>query len=284
MAQLALFEEKIPLKAPNVASVPQYSPFRYPGGKTWLYPFAKQWLLAQRKNRLIELFAGGASIGLTAGIEGLVNQVVLVEKDYDIYAFWKTVFSEDDRWLANKLIKFDLNEKNLEYAFENKENSLRDRAFATLLANRTNHGGIMANGSGRIKHGENGKGISSRWYPKTLYNRILQISHHKAKFTIIHGDALEYLENNLSSEDLFFIDPPYTKAGKRLYTHFSIDHSKLFSLCNLCESDFLLTYDEADEIKELASKYNFRIEKILMQTTHLLKKYELLISRNLFWL
>lgn len=284
MPQLTLFEEKVPLRAPNVASVPQYSPFRYPGGKTWLYPFAKQWLLAQKKVKLIELFAGGASVGLAAGIEGLVNKVVLIEKDYDIFAFWKTILSDNGLWLAEKIIKFDLNNENLNNALINKESSLKDRAFATLLANRVNHGGIMAHGSGRIKNGENGKGISSRWYPKTLYSRILHIHHFKNRFSIIHGDALDYLNSNLSNEDLYFIDPPYTKAGKRLYKHSSIDQAKLFLLCDMCKSDFLMTYDEADEIKQLAYKYEFQTEKILMQTTHLLKKYELLISRKLYWL
>src|SRR5260370_34987117 len=28
----------------NVASVPQRSPFRYPGGKTWLVPHVRRWL------------------------------------------------------------------------------------------------------------------------------------------------------------------------------------------------------------------------------------------------
>ena len=28
----------------NVASVPQRSPFRYPGGKTWLIPHIRRWL------------------------------------------------------------------------------------------------------------------------------------------------------------------------------------------------------------------------------------------------
>jgi hypothetical protein len=28
----------------NVASVPQRSPFRYPGGKTWLIPYIRSWL------------------------------------------------------------------------------------------------------------------------------------------------------------------------------------------------------------------------------------------------
>ena len=42
----------------NVASVPHRSPFRYPGGKTWLAPRVRQWLLSlflPLRSRLLEL-------------------------------------------------------------------------------------------------------------------------------------------------------------------------------------------------------------------------------------
>src|SRR5438552_126943 len=58
-------------KPVNVASVPQRSPFRYPGGKTWLVPYIREWLHSkrQRPSRLIEPFAGGAIISLTSAFE-----------------------------------------------------------------------------------------------------------------------------------------------------------------------------------------------------------------------
>jgi DNA adenine methylase len=48
-------------------------------------------------------------------------------------------------------------------------------AFQTILKNRTLHGGILAEGSGFIKYGENGKGIRSRWYPATLAKRLVNL-------------------------------------------------------------------------------------------------------------
>ena len=33
-----------PIPAANVSSVPQRSPLRYPGGKTWLVPHIRAWL------------------------------------------------------------------------------------------------------------------------------------------------------------------------------------------------------------------------------------------------
>ena len=284
MSQLSFLEQKSYLRAPNVASVPQYSPLRYPGGKTWLYPFAKKWLLRYKSDVLIELFAGGASVGLAAAIENLVKHVILVEKDEDIVAIWKTIINGDALWLADKIKNFDLNQEAIKEALKNKERSVQERAFAVLLMNRISHGGILANGSGRVKNGENGKGIKSRWYPTTLCSRILNIANHKDKINVIQGEALDVLESKLKDDVLFFIDPPYTIAGRRLYNHFSIDHEKLFSLCDFTRGSFLMTYDKTDEIEKLAQKYDFQKEDILMQTTHMLKKFELVISKDLSWL
>lgn len=48
----------------NVASVPQRSPFRYPGGKTWLVPYIREWLQSKTMPpaRLTEPFAGRAIV------------------------------------------------------------------------------------------------------------------------------------------------------------------------------------------------------------------------------
>lgn len=54
-AQISLFPELELMESPhkhvvNVASVPQRSPFRYPGGKTWLVPTARRWFSSADKN------------------------------------------------------------------------------------------------------------------------------------------------------------------------------------------------------------------------------------------
>ncbi len=51
----------------NVASVPHRSLFRYPGGKTWLVPHIRRWLvsLPQKPAEFVEPFAGGGIVGLS---------------------------------------------------------------------------------------------------------------------------------------------------------------------------------------------------------------------------
>ena len=204
----------------NVASVPQRSPFRYPGGKTWLIPTVRRWLKQEPKavNLLIEPFAGGGIVSLTAAFEKLANHIIMVELDEEIAAVWEVILNGENKWLADKIFSYSLTHENIKSEFDNPEKQLQDIAFCTILKNRVFHGGILAKGSGMIKQGENGKGISSRWYPKTLRDRILAIAYVKDKINFIKGDAFKVIEQNLNNEDAyFFIDPPYTKAGKRLY-------------------------------------------------------------------
>ena len=270
----------------NVASVPQRSPFRYPGGKTWLIPTVRQWLKQENKTakELIEPFAGGGIVSLTAAFEKLAVHITMVELDEEIAAVWEAILNGKNKWLAEKIYSYNLTHANVKTELEKPNKELQDIAFCTILKNRVFHGGIIAKGSGMIKNGENGKGINSRWYPKTLRDRILAISHVKDKIDFIRGDAFEVIEQNLNNQNAyFFIDPPYTIAGKRLYTYFNIDHEKLFELTAQLQGKFMLTYDDTPEIRQLAKKYNLQYRTIPMKTTLHIEKNEIIISDNFSW-
>jgi DNA adenine methylase len=270
----------------NVASVPQRSPFRYPGGKTWLIPVVRKWLMQDRAivKELIEPFAGGGIVSLTAAFEKLAAHITMVEKDEEVAAVWEIILNGKNKWLADKIFSFPLTHDNANTELQNPDKKLEDIAFCTILKNRIYHGGIIAKGSGLIKNGEAGKGIMSRWYPKTLRDRILAIGFVKDKISFIKGNAYEVIENNLHNKDAyFFIDPPYTVAGKRLYTHFDIDHEKLFELTAQIKGRYMLTYDDTTEIRRLADKYHLDYRTIPMKTTHHLEKNELIISDGFKW-
>ncbi len=286
MRQLTLFHYKPPAKPVNVATVPMRSPFRYPGGKTWFVPYIRKWLKTCGKDiELIEPFAGGGIVSLTAAFENLAKRIIMVEKDEDIAAVWRTILGEQGKWLAEQIATFEINPKKIKAVLNEHQVLLRDKAFITLLRNRLHHGGILANGAGLIKNGENGKGLRSRWYPGTLKKRIMDIIEIRGKIKFIQGDGLDVIEKNLNRDDVvFFIDPPYTKAGRRLYKYHEINHEKLFDLVKHINGDFLITYDDASEIEALALQQGFMMEKVLMKTTHHLKKNELMIGRNLEWL
>jgi len=269
-----------------------YSPFRYPGGKTWLVPHIRQWLASIPKPiYFIEPFAGGAIVGLTVAFEGLADKVVLVEKDEQVASVWNTIINDDGgaEWLATKINDFNLATDTAQFVISDKPKNTRDLAFQTILQNRINHGGILADGAGILKNGEKGKGILSRWYPQTLKKRILEIARIRDNICFIEGDGVEVIrEYSQNVNATLFIDPPYTastkKAGTRLYKYHQLDHNKLFQEVSLIKGDFLLTYDNAKEVRKLARSFNLKYEMISMRTTHHTTLSELLISKNLDWL
>lgn len=289
--QLNLFGAELEFEEPknkviNVASVPQRSPFRYPGGKTWLIPIVRKWLRQDRKPipLLIEPFAGGGIVSLTAAFENLSERVIMTELDPEVSAVWETIFSDDNQWLADKILHFDLNIETAREALQTDIKQVRDVGFNTILKNRICHGGIITKGSGFIKKGENGKGISSRWYAKTLYDRITAIQQIIKKVEYKSYNAFQILEDYRDCRDCyFFIDPPYTKAGKRLYTFYDIDHAKLFEYVARLKGKFMLTYDDTEEIRGLADDFGLSYTTIPMKTTHHLEKNEIIISDNLNW-
>ena len=275
----------------NVASVPQRSPFRYPGGKTWFVPRLREWLHSQitSPDLLIEPFAGGGIISLTSVCEDIVQKALLVELDDEIAAVWEIVVKGESEWLAGKILEFDMSKENAVAELEKKPDNYRDIAFKTIIKNRTYHGGILAAGAGFIKNGESGKGVLSRWYPVTLAKRLREIDRIHSRLEFYHGDAFTILDEYKNRPNaVFFIDPPYTaggkKAGKRLYNHYELDHDLLFKKCAMLKGDFIMTYDNAPEVKELANKYNFQAKPVAMKNTHHAEMTELVIGRNLSWM
>src|SRR2546428_6609525 len=79
----------------NVSSVPHRSPFRYPGGKTWLVPYIRDWLHSKQRSpaHLIEPFAGGAIVSMTAAFERLAKHVIFCELDDAVSPVWKVVLN-----------------------------------------------------------------------------------------------------------------------------------------------------------------------------------------------
>lgn len=267
----------------NVASVPQRSPFRYPGGKTWIIPAFRRWMRQFEPGRItfIEPFAGGGIVSLTTAFEKLAHRIIMVELDEEIAAVWKTMLNDDNDWLTQQIVDFEMNLGNVQEHLAKAKNSVRETAFATILKNRVFHGGIITKGSGLIKHGENGKGLASRWYPRTLASRISAIKSVSEKIQFIQGDAFDVIRQY--SDDaaaVFFVDPPYTIAGKRLYTYFDIDHEALFQAMSTVKGNVLMTYDDTPEVRTWAEKFQLHYKTIPMKTTHHLEKYELLISNK----
>lgn len=269
----------------NVASVAHRSPFRYPGGKTWLVPRVRKWLTSiDRPVEFIEPFAGGGIVGLSALFDGLVDRATFVEIDPNVAAVWRAIVNGKGKLLAERILKFEVTETAVRDYLAGTHKSLLDQAFATILRNRMQRGGIMAPGAGLIRNGEKGKGLLSRWYPKTLHDRLIDLHEKRASISFLKTDGVAFLLSQATRRDaVFFIDPPYTVAGARLYTHSEIDDDELFRTASQLTGDFLMTYDNAGPVRDLAKKYNFDTQEVAMKNTHHAVMSELLIAKDLDW-
>ena len=278
-------------KPVNVASVPQRSPFRYPGGKTWFVPILRAWIrsLPKTPEIFVEPFAGGGIASLTVAFEQLANHVIMSETDEGVSAVWRTILNGQGEWLAKEILDFKLTLQNVLHALTEDANdtevSLRRKAFLTLLRNRVQRGGIMAPGAGLVKDGENNKGISSRWYPETLARRIREISSKIGQMSFYSGDGFSLMDDYLVDDNAaFYVDPPYMKAAKRLYRNWQVDHRRLFEKLACVSGPFLMSYDNAPEIQGMAREFGFQCRPVRMNNTHHAEMTELVISRDLDWL
>ena len=273
-------------KVVNIASVPQRSPLRYPGGKTWLVPQIRKWLMGldTRPRVLIEPFAGGGIASLTAVMEGLVDRAVLCERDPEIANFWFCVLESGEE-LATRIESFVLTTENVAEVLDSSAASRMDLAFQTLLKNRVNRGGILAKGASQMKKGENGNGLRSRWYPDTIAERIRAIGSISGQLQFFQGDGVSLVDLcQLDASAGYFVDPPYTAAGKRagsrLYAYNEIDHVSLFERMSVVHGAVMMTYDANQEVIKMARNWSFNLAKVPMKSTHHAVQYELLITSH----
>ncbi len=290
-----------PIPAANVAQVPQRSPLRYPGGKTWLIPHVRAWLKATGAphREIVEPFAGGAVVSLTAVMEGLAERALLVERDPDVSAFWRAALRHGDALMA-RVREFTPSREAVERLANRAPNDVVEHGFRTLVLNRTRRGGVLAPGAALIKRGENGHGTASRWYPETLIERLQAIQQHADRLMFIEGDGMRLLDTvaggrwpvagrrppTTGDRPLAtFIDPPYTaaggkRAGARLYAHHTVDHAALFATLAESGTNFLMTYDCSDEITALVRRHGFHAETVTMKNGHHAPMQELVITRK----
>lgn len=228
------------------------SPLRYPGGKAKLAPLVSG--LVERNwgapPVMVELFAGGAGLGLSLLDAGIIGGLHLNDLDYGVYAFWCSILWETEDFCDMVMgTPVTVEEWHLqqEKYLNPKQTTLLEAGYATFFMNRTNHSGVL---TGRPIGGlrQDGKyGIGCRYNAPKLVERIKHVAGMRDLIKVTNQDATAVIaEHNHDSNTLLFVDPPYVVQGNSLYrqTPFCEEqHARLADQLHQTTTPWILTYD-----------------------------------------
>jgi DNA adenine methylase len=239
------------------------SPLRYPGAKRQLAPFFVDLLAAQpaRLGTFVEPLAGGASVSLHLAAAGLVDRVVLGERDKLLHAFWWTAAFDTD-WLVNALPDVNVTLAQWDAYRASPGSSRRDRALACLFLNRTSFSGILFERAGpiggRAQTGVNTIGV--RWTVETLQRRLRAVGKlaDEGKIDAVRRGTYSAtinwaLQRHGTDNTLIYLDPPFYAKAQTLYRHSfdSAAHRRLARYLRQLDAHWVLSYDAHPEVVAL---------------------------------
>ena len=240
-----------------------YSPLRYPGGKSKLYNLV-QAVIAQYGSEVdtyVEPFAGGAGIAMGLLLKQKIQKVIINDLNIGVYSFWQSVREDTDN-LLRLINDTDINIENFTHQkniYKNEKEYSLELGFATFFLNRTCFSGVLDAGPiGGYK--QTGKYLlNARYNRQDLMKRIEQIALLKSNIEIYNDDILDFIKNVENKRERLFtyFDPPYFVKGKALYTNFldDEDHKKIYKSINKVKTPWLLTYDNVEDISKIYKKY-----------------------------
>ncbi len=242
------------------------SPFRYPGGKGFLSGFLAAHIAKTFEHRnitFLEPFCGGAGAALNLLADGVVANLQLNDADNRIYSAWKAILSETDRFIDRlETVPLTMEEWHIQCGIAAngaKHGYDFDLGFASFFLNRTTRSGIVSKAGPIGGYDQSGKWkIDARFNRAGLRKRIEWIGGESDKIELSNLDALSFLDRSRRKADVetrfYFIDPPYVKAGGRLYLN-AMSEDKHVALSDILSSGrikhWVLTYDDHPLIRQI---------------------------------
>lgn len=240
-----------------------YTPIRYPGGKTKLYPEIKAIL---ESNDLLghpyaELFAGGAGLAIKLLLKGDVSSIVINDYDRAVYCMWDAVVNhaEDLCEFIDSAVLDVETWKAMRAVYRNSDDvGDFELGKAAFYLNRTNVSGILSGGViGGLKQAGNYK-MDVRFNRETLKKKVMDIAARRGDIEVTRLDAEDFINDRMSDSELFaYLDPPYVQKGPGLYRS-AFDEAKHRSLARKvgdARSKWVVTYDADDLIDDIYGNY-----------------------------
>lgn len=243
-----------------------YTPLRYPGGKTKLFPIISEIITTNKppNSTYVEPFAGGAGLALKLLFKGYVNKIVINDFDYAVYCIWDTILNHTESMCDFiETVQLTVTEWQRQREIYNNQSNYNsvDISKASFFLNRTNVSGILKGGViGGISQEGNYK-IDARFNKKALIQLIKNISNLKDKIDLYSWDAKDFITQIIPKYSGCFVyfDPPYVKKGHSLYrnSYNENDHRSIQQVISTCPEKWIVTYDDCELIREIYSGYSY---------------------------
>ena len=266
--------------------------FRYPGGKSKFKKVILEELALFGSNHqeYREPFFGGGSIGLNMIAAAYPLRVWINDKDIGIAALWRSV-ADYPGALIDKIRTFTPSVADFH---ETKAFFLNDppipvtpgdivqTGFNKLVLHQLSYSGLGIKSGGPLggQKQTSKYPIDCRWSPDSMSATITKLhdQFRKKHVKITHGDFADLITDD-SAPALLYLDPPYYDKGEELYHHAftDADHERLSHLLRKTEHQWVLSYDNADRIKELYSWATLITIDANYTINTSTQKYELLI-------
>ncbi len=242
----------------------------YCGRKVFFVQRAANFFRANPCQVLIEPFAGSAVVGLSLLRAGIIQRLILVERDERVARMLRGMVTEPD--LADRYAEFDCTTANVEKLFREEKS-----AFRYLVQSRVCNRGKFSGGL-RTK-------IDERWCREMVVTNLRRVYEMRDRITVVHGDAFEVMGGYAEDRSVgCFADPPYSadtsSKGHLIYRHHELSHPKLFSILAAWRGPWTLTEDNSCVVRRLALCHRFRCRRIVMNTSDSVIKHELMIWRK----
>jgi len=241
------------------------TPLRYPGGKGKFSYYLKRVIEANGLNdgHYVEPYAGGAGVALDLLFNEFVSRIYINDFDPAIFSFWYAAVNHTEE-LCTAISKVPVNidqwERQKKIINDIENNNVVDIALATFFLNRTNRSGILKAG---VIGGKNQSGkwtLDVRFNKQDLISRIQMIGAFSSRINVYNYDAIALMDivvQKLPENSLLYLDPPYYHKGAGLYRNF-YNHDDHVAICNKLKEvnyPWIVSYDNAEEIKEIYSGY-----------------------------
>lgn len=241
-----------------------YTPIRYPGGKSKIYPLVDSIISGSGLDgcAYAEAYCGGAGLAMKLLLLGRVSRVILNDVDPAVYSMWDAIVNHPDElcefiegvglgipeWKAQREVYLSSDSPSLELG------------KAAFYLNRANRSGILRGGpiggmsqSGRF-------GIDARFNRGPLCDKVRAIAARSADIDLHNMDACEFISSVLEGTDGLFanFDPPYVVKGPGLYenSYTEEDHREVGARIAACEFPWMVTYDNVPLISEIYGEFD----------------------------